>query len=337
MPSATEAVRELSACAPDALSAELLRSTQPLLLRGLVSGWPMAQAGMHSARAAMDYLRGGYQGEPVVAWFGAPEIDGRFFYNDEFSGFNFRVERQRLDQLLDRIEASASQATPEAIYMGSTTVDTCLPGFRAHNPVEFGGLDPLASIWVGNRTRIAAHHDVPDNLACVVAGRRRFTLFPPDQLSNLYIGPLDFTPAGQAISLVDFARPDLQRFPRFAQAMERAQVVELGPGDALFIPSMWWHHVEALDAFNVLINYWWRQSPAYMDSPMNALMLAIMTLRDLPAAERDAWQQMFQHYIFGADENTAAHVPKHARGVLSTMDADATRSLRARLLKRLNR
>lgn len=121
--------------------------------------------------------------------------------------------------------------------MASTTLDSFLPGFRQHNPLALGVEEPLASIWIGNRSRIAAHHDVPDNLACVAAGRRRVTLFPPDQIGNLYVGPLDFTPAGQAVSLVDFAEPDLDRFPRFARAMASAQVAELGPGDAVFIPS----------------------------------------------------------------------------------------------------
>jgi hypothetical protein len=332
-----EAVRELSLAPAARLPEELLRSAEPVLLRGLVAHWPSARAGQESSVAAIDYLRERYRGEPVVAWRGAAQFKGRFFYNDDFSGFNFSVERTRLDHLLDLLGATATQTDAPAIYMGSTTVDSCLPGFRADNDLLFGDLDPLASVWIGNRTRIAAHHDVPDNLACVIAGRRRFTLFPPDQVGNLYIGPLDFTPAGQAISLVDFAQPDLQRYPRFAQALEHARVVELEPGDALFIPSLWWHHVEALDPFNVLINYWWRQVPAYMDSPMNALMLSLMTVRDLPTAERQGWQQLFQHYIFEADEQTATHIPEQVRGVLKHFDADATRSLRARLLKRLNR
>src|SRR5690606_11713964 len=136
----------------------------------------------------------------------------------------------------------------------------------------------LFSVWVGNRTRIAAHQDVPDNIACVAVGHRRFTVFPPEQLRNLYIGPLDLTPAGQAVSLVDFAAPDHARFPRFAEALRHAQVAELGPGDAIFIPSLWWHHVEGLDSFNVLLNYWWRRTPDYLDSPMNALMLALMSV-----------------------------------------------------------
>lgn len=337
MSAAPEAVAELAHGDPSSLAEGALLSTQPWVRRGLVAHWPAVQAAHQSPAAAADYLRQRYRGEAVVAWFGAPEIGGRFFYKDDFSGFNFGVERLGLDRVLDAILGCVGQPAAPAIYVGSTTVDTCLPGFRADNDLAFGALDPLASIWIGNRTRIAAHQDVPDNLACVVAGRRRFTLFPPEQVGNLYVGPLDFTPAGQAISLVDFAQPDPERHPRFATALAHAQVVELGPGDALFIPSLWWHHVEALDPFNVLVNYWWRRSPACMDSPMNALMLAIMTVRDLPAHERRAWQQMFAHYIFEADEDTAGHVPAHARGVLSPMDANATRSLRARLLKRLNR
>ena len=216
-------------------------------------------------------------------------------------------------------------------------MDTFLPGFRGHNDLALGDEDALASIWIGNRTRIAAHQDVPDNIACVVAGRRRVTLFPPDQLRNLYIGPLDFTPAGQAISLVDFAAPDLERFPRFAEAMRHAQVAELGPGDAVFIPSMWWHHMEGLDAFNALVNYWWRDAPGWMDTPMNVLMYALMTLRDLPAHERETWREVFRHYVFEADADTAGHIPDTARRVLSPLDEDRARELRARLLKRINR
>jgi hypothetical protein len=208
---------------------------------------------------------------------------------------------------------------------------------RAENDLALGGRDPLASIWIGNRSRIAAHYDLPDNIAVVAAGRRRFTLFPPEQVSNLYIGPLDFTPAGQAISLVDFARPDLERFPRFAEAMRHALVAELGPGDAIFIPSMWWHHIEALEPFNTLVNYWWRQSPPFMDTPTSTLMHALLTMRDLPRAQRHAWQELFRHYVFDSDGTEAAHIPPGARRVLAPFDEDSARALRAQVVKRLHR
>jgi hypothetical protein len=74
-----------------------------------------------------------------------------------------------------------------------------------------------------------------------------------------------------------------------------------------------------------------------MDSPMNALMLAIMTVRDLPEEQRQAWANSFRHYVFEADDNTAGHIPENARRVLAPLDDAAARELRARLIKKLNR
>ena len=334
---AAKPIREISGLRPGDLGDEILKSTEPLLLRGLVNHWPMVLAGLQSSQAADAYLRRFYRDATVNAMLGAPEIDGRFGYNEDLSGFNFYPVRVRLDTVLGELEKHRASEPPPTIYVGSTSIEGALPGFRDQNDVHLKGRDALASIWIGNHTVIAAHYDLPDNLACVAVGRRRFTLFPPGQQHNLYVGPLDFTPAGQAISLVDFARPDLERFPRFAQAMEHAQVAEMAPGDALFIPSMWWHHVEALDRFNVLVNYWWRQSPDWMDTPMNALMHALLSVRDLPPAQRQAWAELFRHYVFEADDETSNHIPPAARRMLGPIDDDAARAIRAQLLKRLNR
>ena len=333
----TEAIREVSGLGPTDLTDAILSATAPLVLRGLASSWPMVRAARESDRAGSDYLRRYYQGATIGAMLGGPEAAGRFFYNSDLSGFNFQPVHAKLTGVLDEIEAKSAMHPAPTIYVGSTTIDTCLPGFRQFNDLDLGRRDALASIWIGNRTRIAAHYDLPDNVAVVAAGHRRFTLFPPEQLANLYVGPVDFTPAGQAISLVDFLAPDFDQFPRFAEALKHAQTAELGPGDALFIPSMWWHHIEALDPFNVLINYWWRQSPDFMDTPTNALMAAFLTMRDLPPAQRKAWQEIFRHYIFEADEHTTAHIPPNARGALAPLTEDGARALRTQLLKRLNR
>ncbi len=330
-------IQQIDGVDPRSLPDAVLNATQPLVLKGLVAKWPVVRAGLESDEAAAAYLRRFYRDATVGAMLGMPDIDGRFFYNEDLSGFNFRPVKIKLDTILDEIARHQHAERPPAIYVGSTTVDVCLPGFRAENDLDLGDRQPLASVWIGNRTRIAAHHDLPDNIACVAAGHRRFTLFPPGELGNLYIGPLDFTPAGQAISLVDFAKPDFEKFPKFAEALKTAQVAELGPGDAIFIPSMWWHHIESLDSFNVLVNYWWRQSPPWMDSPMNALMLAIMSVRDLPPEQRKAWRDLFNHYVFEADDHTTNHIPPKARRVLSPLDAEAARELRARLLQKLNR
>jgi len=331
-----EHVREVAAV-DGRLPDEMLRATAPYVVRGLAADWPLVQAGRAGAAEADAYLRRFYRDATVNAMLGPPDIGGRFFYNDTITGFNFHNARARLDQVLDELAAHRVRPDPGAIYVGSTSIDGALPGLRAENDVALGARDPLASIWIGNRTVVATHYDLPDNLAVVAVGTRRFTLFPPDQLKNLYVGPLDFNPAGQAISLVDVREPDFDRFPRYAEALAHAQVAEMGPGDALFIPSMWWHHVEALAPFNVLVNYWWRQSPDYMDTPTNALMLALLSLRELPAEQRRAWQEIFRHYIFEPDAASLAHLPEDARYALAPLTDDGARVLRAQLLRRINR
>jgi hypothetical protein len=162
-------------------------------------------------------------------------------------------------------------------------------------------------------------------------------LFPPDQFANLYVGPLDFTPAGRPVSMVDLRNPDFEMFPRFRETLKTAQVAELEPGDAIFIPSMWWHHVEALDPFNVLVNYWWRDSPRYLGQPQDALNHALLAIRDLPEDEKQLWRQMFDYYVFGDPAAVAAHIPPKARGILAPLDAEQAGKLRANLLRSLSR
>ena len=330
-------VREIKSCEPGCLPEEALRSEHPILLRNLVANWPLVEAAKQSADAADTYLRQFYNGTQVTVSIGPPEIEGRIFYNDDLSDFNFEKQRTQLDTFLDKLKQHRDDEEPPVHYVGSTTVDYILPGIRADNDLVIGDVAPLVSIWIGNQTRIAAHYDVPDNIACVVAGKRRFTLFPPEQLENLYVGPLDYAPAGQAISMVDLHEPDFKKHPKFRTALQNAQVADMQPGDALFIPSMWWHHVEGLESFNVLINYWWRTVPAWMGNPMDVLNHALLSIRDLPASQRKAWQNLFEHYIFEADNELTSHIPEAKHGLLSPIDELAARRLRALLLKQLNR
>jgi hypothetical protein len=330
-------IREIANVDPHALPDTLLDSPEPVVVRGLTAHWPMTRAARESAARASSYLLGLYRGMKVTVLSAPPDAHGRFFYDADMTGFNFRRAKSTLDAVLVDLKRASTDPRPPAIYVGSTTVDECLPGFRAANVLGFGARDPHVSIWLGNRTRIAAHHDLPSNIACVVAGRRRFTLFPPEQLANLYVGPLEFTPAGQPISLVDFANPDYARFPNFARALEHARVAELAAGDAILIPSLWWHHIEGLDDLNVLVNYWWRRTPDHHGPPFAAMLHALMALRDLPREERAAWHEMFRHYVFEADDATAAHIPIARRGALAPLDEEATRALRAAIVALLSK
>lgn len=343
MSEAMRRVREIEGIAPDRIPlGELMAAQQPAILKGIARDWPLAAKGSEGAEAAIAYLKRFDGGRPVVGYSGAPEINGRFFYNSDLTGLNFEAARVPFGEFLDRIAESLGAAEAPAFYIGSTDLDIYLPGLREENdlrldPVDLGGEPPLVSIWIGNRTTATAHFDMSNNMACSLVGQRRFTLYPPDQVQNLYPGPLEPTPGGQVVSMVDFASPDLERHPGFAQAQAASQVAELEPGDVLFYPALWWHHVEALDAFNVMINYWWNPSPGFLDTPMNTLLHGLLSLRDRPQAEKDAWRALFEYYVFGPPDRAGAHLPEHARGELGPLDATKARRLRAKLLNRLNR
>ena len=330
-------VREVQGCRPDSLSDDILYSAEPLVLRGLTADWPLVEAAKQSSAQAESYILQFDSGQPLTAYRGPGDINGRIFYNHDLSGFNFERIRLPLTEVFENLRQYSSEAQPPTLYVGSTMVDNWLPEMRRDNDLKLEGHDPLVSIWIGNRSRIAAHYDFPTNIACSVAGRRRFTLFPPEQLENLYVGPIDFTPAGQSISMVDFDNPDYVVHPKFREALKAAQVVELEPGDAILIPSMWWHHVESLDDLNILVNYWWRNTPAYMGTPVNVLQHAIMGIRELPPEQRAAWREVFDHYVFKADDKNYQHIPEGARGVLNPLDEVTARDIRNLLLNKFKR
>lgn len=330
-------VREISGCRPDTVAETVVSVTEPLLLKGLVSDWPLVKAGKQSPQVAVDYIKRFYSGDRLTAFFAPPEEKGRVGYNDDLTAFSFERLTVELDEALDPILEHLDDRDAPGYYVGSTLLDRWFPGFREENDLPLNDLKPLVSVWMSNRIRVSAHFDVADNVACCAVGRRRFSLFEPDQLENLYVGPWDATPAGQAISLVDFQEPDFEKYPKFKDALESAYVVTLEPGDALFIPSMWWHHVEGLDGLNVLVNYWWRTTPRFMGAPLSVLKHALLSLRDLPPEQRKAWQHIFDYYVFDSKSDATAHIPEHSRGILSDMSEADARKLRADLLNQLNR
>ena len=318
------------------LDAVLKDASTPFVARGLIADWPLVRAGLDGGAAARAYLLEHRRDRPFTVNIGEPGAGDRLFYGEGMA-MNFRTGRVGLAEIFAGIDANEERRDAPAIYLSSIDVKGYFDGLHEANHVDLGTRDPIESIWIGTRTRIAAHNDFPHNLACCAVGRRRFTLFPPDQFANLYVGPLDHTPAGRPVSMVDLRQPDFEKCPLFREALASAQVAELEPGDAIFIPSMWWHHVEALEPFNVLVNYWWRDTPRYLAQPQDALNHALLAIRDLPQGEKELWRQMFEHYVFGDPAAAAAHLAAGSRGILDPLDAESAGRIRANLLRSLSR
>tara|TARA_B100000678_G_scaffold287672_1_gene294682 strand:- start:14 stop:1021 length:1008 start_codon:yes stop_codon:yes gene_type:complete len=288
----------------------------PVVMRGLVKDWPLVEAGRRSPEEALALIESLDTGEATDIMLAPPGEKGRFFYTPEMRGFNFQRQRASLTQLARELRRIEREDLPLGMYAGATPAASHLPGFEIANPFPLATPESGATtrIWLGNATQVATHFDLSDNFAAVALGKRRFTLFPPAATGDLYVGPLDVTPAGQPVSMVDPLNPDLERYPRFAEAQKQALVADLEPGDAIYIPTMWWHHVQAFAPINILVNYWHNDQPhggGYL-----AMIHALLAIRDQPPGQREAWQAWMDHFVFSEDAAQAAdHLPAHARTV----------------------
>jgi hypothetical protein len=308
----------------------------PVVFKDLVRDWPAVQAGLVSPRALGEYLRGFDQGKQVAVLEGPASIRGHFFYREDMRGLNFERRPATITATIDRLLAQLEEPNPAALYIESTPTPDHLPPFATANRQPLLPESVVPRIWIGNTLTVQTHFDLSSNIACVVGGRRRFTLFPPQQLPNLYMGPIEFTISGPPISMVSASNPDLVRFPRFAEAMAHAQSAELGPGDAIYIPYGWWHQVESLTAFNVLVNYWWNEA-RQVGSPFDCMLHGVLALRDLPADQRKVWHAMFEHYVFTAADEALAHLPREQRGMLGPPSAERTQAIRQILARAFSR
>lgn len=329
-------IREADAPDAAAFRDEIVGSYAPVVLRGLVRDWPLVAASA-TGEGAEAYLLGFDRGAQAEAFIGPPGIRGRFFYAPDMRGFNFERRRGPLRDLLRYLRGLEGTANAPAVYAGAVETAGVLPGLAEANPMPLAeAMGGVPRIWIGNASTVAAHFDASDNIAAVAAGRRRFTLFPPDQIHNLYVGPLDHNMAGQPASMVDPAAPDFERYPRFREALEHAQTAELGPGDAIYIPALWWHQVEALSPFNILMNYWWEDSPD-MAARFDAMVYAALAVSHLPPARRAAWEAMFDTFVFKHHGEPAAHLAPEHHGVLGEPTPRLRNYIRQYLMRGLQR
>jgi hypothetical protein len=133
--------------------------------------------------------------------------------------------------------------------------------------------------WFGSQgIKSPLHYDWKHNLLAQVHGAKKLVLYDPKHLARLY--PYSRRTAIPHLSEVDVDNPDLKRFPRFADAEPVEDVLEAG--EMLFLPSLWWHRISAVD-LNIAVNFWW-------DPPLRTALrwprLRVLTWSDLRQSVR---------------------------------------------------
>ena len=107
------------------------------------------------------------------------------------------------------------------------------------------------NIWMGQPHVIAhCHYDGYHNFYAQLYGRKKFTLFRPTEWPG--ISPYPFLHPSHAQAQVNLSNEDsIAVFPA-ARNLEGHQVT-LEPGDLLYMPPLWFHHVEAMDVRSVCV------------------------------------------------------------------------------------
>ena len=133
---------------------------------------------------------------------------------------------------------------------------------------------------------------------------------------------MELNPAGRPVSFVSVTTPDFQRYPRYARALEASKDAHLEAGDAIYIPSMWWHSVESLAPFNMLVNYWWESAAMTSARAEAALIHALLAIRPLAQHQRHAWRAVFDHLVFCTDGDPRHTSHRRSRGMLGDLTPD---------------
>lgn len=293
--------------------ASLIAAGQPAILTHFVDHWPSLQASQQGTATLAQYFAGFDNGREMDTLLLADNTDGKVGYAEtDLRHYNFERRKYPVWAVFQQLLKQQGQAGGVRIALQSAPLSDCLPQFSIANPLPALPSSVGGRLWLGNRAVVPAHMDHADNIALVLAGRRTFTLFPPEQVANLYIGPLQSAPTGAPISLVDVLAPDYARFPRYRLAEQAAFQATLVAGEALFLPALWWHHVQALDDLNLLLNYWWDgaiASDAKGPSPYDAMLYALLAFQTAAPRQRRNWQALFEHFVFNQDPQSTSHIP----------------------------
>jgi len=198
---------------------------RPVILTGIASRWPAIE------RWTPEYLRSVAGDNPVNFHY---DENGNF--QRWYTSPDDREERQlTLGEFLDMLD-SGEQV--DRYYMTEHSLRDVSPQLLGDVDLSRYIDDAEPELFLGRETKMPLHyHGVTEALLCQLQGRKRVTLYHPNQYGKLYPGRW-YRPA-PLFSRVDASSPDLERYPKFGQA----EPIEfwLEPGEILYIPVGWWH------------------------------------------------------------------------------------------------
>jgi hypothetical protein len=230
-------IERIPACSGEDFRRRFVRASKPVILTGMMDDWPARSSW------SLDYFDSRFGDRQITAGRtrdrklvlsdrgGIPQVEIPFaeyiemLRQDRCEYYLLSPIAERLPELLDDL------VCPEICRSASWST---------------------ARLWIGARDVCSPlHRDLPDNLYAQVFGRKRFILIHPKHGDRVYSRP--FYSDVPNFSRVDAESPDYERYPRFRHVPRH--VCEVGAGEFLFIPKLWWHQVRTLES-SASVNLW---------------------------------------------------------------------------------
>ena len=293
---------EVPALAPPSLAEfrELERAYEPLHFPGCLKDWELVKelSGASSSSARLAHLTGLIGSRPITYTRLEPAQQGDMSFREDLSAPNFRYisDRSSFESFAEKLTASLADSSRGVYYAQSNSLMAFPELLAGIGQLQFlrGKKPATQRVWIGSGGHVKAlHFDPFSNFLCLMAGRKRISLFPFDVLPDVYPTALDRGIGGVPSSYVKLLHPDLERFPRFENALPKGRVVHLNAGDVLWIPPNWWHHVESFD-LNVMVNAF-TYDIEYSALKARGLRFrsALLTFADMPPDERMQARERF--------------------------------------------
>ncbi|MBC2777154.1 cupin-like domain-containing protein [Parasphingopyxis marina] len=227
---AQQAVPVETAIAPEDFRSRYYAANRPALLKGVIDDWPAMM------KWSLDYIEGLVSDGTVSVQWGReadPDYERSKAAFKRIMPFATVAERLRSGEPSNDYYVTASNDDENDALLAPLWKDIgSLPGILAPEKERDG------FFWMGPQGTITPfHHDLTNNLLCQIAGRKRVKLVASWDAELMKNDRHCFSQwQGEELP----AGPPKKNKPRVLE-------VVLEPGDALFLPVGWWHHVEALD------------------------------------------------------------------------------------------
>ncbi|QRK08655.1 cupin-like domain-containing protein [Archangium violaceum] len=299
---------------PDAREFWAKHSTEPVVLTGCMEDWKLlkelrARATSEQKLALLSSLAGSEQ----VRYSTLPQRTGGHYHfqdNDpQRTTYGPPEPKGPFDVFASRLLESLNGVSDTYVYLQAMFLDPGTPLYESLGPGVLPLLTPEQErpmMWAGSDGQVVnLHYDDFLNFICMVEGTKRVTLFAPELMPSMYHAPFDRMLNYAQASQVRLLEPDLERFPLFQHALKEAQVAVIEPGEVLFLPPMWWHHVESY-GFNVMINNWVFPAPLEeLIALQEDVTKAIRLFQNATAEQRARARMLYHQSVFApGDEAT---------------------------------